>query len=79
MPLSSGLGELFAQAILPPDTGRRYPRIGLAPQGVDINGEVLQPSDLPNPSGMLRVDPIDRPYLRPQIDTQNGPQWQWRF
>jgi hypothetical protein len=79
LPLSSGLGELFAQAILPPETGRRYPHITTAPQGLDINGEVLQPSDLPNPYGFKHVDPIERAQLRPLIDTQNGPQWQWRF
>ena len=75
--ISTGLSDLLAQAINPTEVGRRYPHYSTAPQGLDIGGEVLTPGDIPNPYGVPRVDPLDRPYLRPTIDTQNGPQWQW--
>jgi hypothetical protein len=78
MPLSTGLSELLAAAIAPPKPGRRYPAIANAPQGLDIQGEVLPPSELPNPEGVQHQDPIEWDYIRPLIDTQNGPQWRWR-
>lgn len=73
----SPLSSLLAGAIAP-EPGRRYPRYSTAPQGLDILGEVLQPQDLPNPYGIKHLDPMEWEQIRPAIDTQNGPQWQWR-
>lgn len=79
MPLSTGLSQLLAAATAPPEPGRRYPRYANAPQGLDIPGEVLPPSALPNPLGLKHRDPIELEQIRPLLDTQNGPQWRWRL
>jgi hypothetical protein len=52
--------------------GRRYPRYQDW-QGTDIPGEVFSPQDLPNPYGLPRIDPMDRPWLRPFVAP--GPAW----
>jgi hypothetical protein len=55
-----------------PADGRRYPRYQDW-QGLDIQGEAIDPSQLPNPYGVPRVDPLDRPWLRPFVAP--GPAW----
>jgi hypothetical protein len=52
--------------------GRRYPRYQDW-QGLDIPGEAIEPGQLPNPYGLMRIDPLDRPYLRPFVAP--GPAW----
>jgi hypothetical protein len=53
-------------------TGRRYPRYQDW-QGADIQGEAIDPGQLPNPYGLMRIDPLDRPWLRPLVAP--GPAW----
>jgi hypothetical protein len=56
--------------------GRRYPRYQDW-QGLDIQGEAIDPSQLPNPYQWPRIDPLDRPYIRPAIPQAipQGPSW----
>ena len=61
----SPLSSLLAGAIAP-EPGRRYPRYMNVPQGIDIEGEIIPPSALPNPYGVRHIDPLERDFIRPQ-------------
>jgi hypothetical protein len=75
MPLTSGLSELLAQAVQSSQPGRRYPAFsaGNVPYSLDILGEVIPPSDLPNPHGIKHFDPLERTFIRPQTAIDSDP------